>query len=45
MKEFKEWARANHPDELAYLMPKDRLDPTGDRPERWRVMLDEWRKS
>jgi len=43
MSEFKEWARANHPDELAYLMPNGRLDPTGDRPERWRAILTEWR--
>lgn len=42
--EFKAWARTEHPEELAYLMPKDRLDPTGDRPERWRAILEEWRK-
>ena len=42
--EFKAWARQHHPQELAYLMPNDRLDPTGDRPERWRAILDEWRK-
>jgi len=40
--EFKAWAREHHPDELAYLMPNDRLDPTGDRPERWRAILTEW---
>lgn len=43
MSEFKEWARANRPDELAYLLPNGRLDPTGDRPERWRAILTEWR--
>ena len=43
LSDFKEWARAHHPEELAYLMPNDRLDPTGDRPERWRAILTEWR--
>jgi hypothetical protein len=42
--EFEEWAAAHHPDELAYLMPKGKLDPSGDRPERWRAILEEWRK-
>jgi hypothetical protein len=42
--EFKEWAGAHHPDELAYLMPNGKLDPTGDRPERWRAILLEWRQ-
>jgi hypothetical protein len=41
--EFKEWASAHHPEELAYLMPNGKLDPTGDRPERWRAILEEWR--
>ena len=45
MSEFKQWARANHPDELAYLLPNDRIDPTGDRPERWKPLLSEWRKA
>jgi hypothetical protein len=45
MGEFKEWARGNHPDELAYLLPNGRLDPTGDRPERWRAILTEWRNA
>ena len=42
--EFKAWAREHHPEELAYLMPNDKLDPTGDRPERWRSILEEWRR-
>jgi len=42
--EFKEWAVVHHPEELAYLMPNGKLDPTGDRPERWRAILEEWRK-
>ena len=40
--EFEAWARVHHPDELAYLMPNDRIDPTGDRPERWTKILQEW---
>jgi hypothetical protein len=43
--EFKAWAAKNHPDELAYLMPNGQIDPTGDRPERWRAILEEWRRS
>jgi hypothetical protein len=42
--QFKAWAKQNHPQELEYLMPKGRLDPSGDRPERWRAILLEWRK-
>ena len=42
--EFEEWAARKHPDELAYLMPNGKLDPTGDRPERWRKILEEWRR-
>lgn len=45
MQEFQEWARANHPDELAYLMPGGRIDPTGDRAERFRKILLEWREA
>ena len=43
--DLKAWARANRPDELAYLMPKDRIDPSGDRPVRWRRLATEWRKA
>ena len=43
--EFKAWAREHHPEELAYLMPGDRIDPTGDRPERVRRILDDWRRN
>lgn len=41
--EFREWAAAAHPGELADLMPNGQIDPTGDRPERWRALLTEWR--
>ena len=43
MNEFKEWAAQHRPDELAYLMPKGRIDPTGDRAERFAAILREWR--
>jgi hypothetical protein len=43
--EFKQWARENRPAELAFLMPKDHIDPSGDRPQRWRAILIEWRKA
>jgi hypothetical protein len=43
MKEFQVWARKNRPAELDYLMPKGKIDPSGDRPRRWRAILIEWR--
>ena len=43
--EFREWAASAHPGELADLMPNGQIDPTGDRPERWRALLTEWRIS
>lgn len=45
LKEFEAWAREHHPDELSYLMPKGEIDPSGDRPERWRPILIEWRSA
>jgi hypothetical protein len=41
--EFQAWARANNPRELAYLMPGDRISPEGDRPQRWKAILTQWR--
>ena len=43
--QFKEWARKTKPAELDYLMPGGRIDPTGDRPERFHAILLEWRKA
>jgi hypothetical protein len=43
VREFREWARANEPAELDYLMPGGRLDPTGDRAPRMRALLERWR--
>lgn len=42
LEEFKAWAAKAHPDELEYLMPKGQIDPSADRPERWRKILEEW---
>lgn len=43
-REFVAWARENHAEEWAYLHPRgDAIDPTGDRPERTRKLLEEWR--
>jgi hypothetical protein len=44
LKDAVAWAKAKHPDEIAHLMPEGRLDPTGDRAERWRKLLVEWRR-
>jgi hypothetical protein len=41
--EVEAWALANHADEWAYLRPGGRLDPTGDRAERTRVLVNLWR--
>jgi hypothetical protein len=43
MQEFRAWAAANDPTELDYVMPKGKLDPTGDRAERWKALLVRWR--
>jgi hypothetical protein len=45
LREFEAWATKNRPQEVAYLMPKGRIDPSADRPERWRKILVEWRKA
>jgi ketosteroid isomerase-like protein len=43
MPEFKRWAAEHHPEELAYLLPNGQMNPDGDRAERWRAILVEWR--
>jgi hypothetical protein len=43
--EFETWAKKADPAELSYLMPEGRIDPSGDRPTRWRRILVEWRKA
>jgi len=42
--EFKEWAKVTHPDELAYLMPDDRISPEIERAKVWKKLLVEWRE-
>lgn len=42
--EFEAWARANHPEEWDYLRPGGKLDPTGDRAPRTRLLLEAWRR-
>jgi len=43
--EFKAWAREHRPEELEYLEPGGRIDPTGDRAPRYRMLLNEWREN
>jgi len=43
--DFLQWAREHEPEELAYLRPDGRIDPTGDRPARHRALLNRWRAS
>jgi outer membrane murein-binding lipoprotein Lpp len=45
MEEFRAWAAVHDPTEIEYLMPKGKLDPTGDRPERWKALLVRWREA
>jgi hypothetical protein len=45
LEQFKAWARQANPAELEYLMPGGRFDPTGDRAERFKSILLEWRKA
>ena len=42
--EFDRWLQGAEPEEYEYLRPGGRIDPTGDRPSRTRVMLEEWRR-
>ena len=43
--EFLVWARTHDPDELSYLMPNGDVDPSADRPQRYRALLNRWRES
>lgn len=43
--EFLEWARTQDPEELKYLMPNGEVDPSGDRPKRFRRLLTRWREA
>ncbi len=44
MEEFKRWATEYAADEIAYLLPNNGIDPSGDRPQRMKKLLVEWRK-
>lgn len=44
LEEFEAWAKANAPEEWAYLHPGADIDPTGDRPARMRALLERWRR-
>lgn len=43
--EFLAWAREHDPGELDALMPDGEIDPSGDHPERFRRLLNRWRRS
>lgn len=43
--EFVRWAREHEPAELDYLMPGGEIDPEGDRPVRFRRLLNRWRRA
>jgi len=43
--DFKSWARQHNPGELDYLLPAGRINPEGDRPERWKAILTKWREA
>jgi hypothetical protein len=43
--DFLEWARTHAPEELKYLMPDGEIDPSGDRPKRFRRLLNRWREA
>ena len=43
--DFVAWAKANDPAEFDYLEPGGEIDPSGDRPQRYRTLLNRWRKA
>lgn len=43
--EFLTWAEINEPATLSELMPGGEIDPSGDHPERFRLLLERWRAS
>lgn len=42
--EFLDWAREHEPEEIRMLMPGGEIDPSGDHPERFRALLERWRR-
>lgn len=43
--EFVAWARVHDPEELDVLMPGGEVDPSGDHPQRFRNLLNRWRRA
>ena len=43
--EYLEWAAEHETEELSYLRPGGKIDPTGDRAERTRAQINRWRAS
>lgn len=43
--DFVAWAKAIDPTEFKYLEPGGEIDPSGDRPQRYRTLLNRWRKA
>ncbi len=43
--EFMAWAKEHDRAELDYLMPGGEIDPGGDRPPRYRALLNRWREA
>jgi len=43
--EFQAWAKEHEPAELDYLMPGGDIDPSGDRPARFKAILERWRSA
>jgi hypothetical protein len=44
-KEFEQWAKKNRSADLKYLLPDGEIIPTLDRAKKWRIILNEWRRS
>lgn len=44
-REFLRWALENDPRELRELMPNGNIDPSGDHPRRFRILLERWREA
>lgn len=42
--EFYQWAKENHPDEIQYLYPDEKIVPSAERAQRWRTLLIKWRE-
>jgi hypothetical protein len=43
--EFLRWAKEHEPQELEYVLPGGKIDPSGDHPPRVRALLNRWREA